>query len=232
MAKISTYDLDSTVSKNDKVIGTDSSGSSTKNFKLEDIAGFLNTSSLLSINGQIAYQFKTQSTPNAGQFNISTGGAGAFSSISSLIFSYLNTNDQTVQTYLNSLNGTDIIISQSDNPNNFGIFGVSNISAGGEGQNYSTFTVSFKEGNGTIVADKYYLVSVSSKGGSDKNFVSNTISFSANSAQTISHNLNKFPSVTTVDSSGNEVFGDIQHININSFTITFTSSFSGKVHVN
>jgi|TARA_A100000172_G_C3028242_1_gene105606 hypothetical protein len=231
MAKISTYDLDSTVSKNDKVIGTDSSGSSTKNFKLEDIAGFLNTSSLLSINGQIAYQFKTQSTPNAGQFNISTGGAGAFSSISSLIFSYLNTNDQTVQTYLNSLNGTDIIISQSDNPNNFGIFGVSNISAGGEGQNYSTFTVSFKEGNGTIVADKYYLVSISSKFG-DKNFVSNTISFSANSAQTISHNLNKFPSVTTIDSSGNEVFGDIQHININSFTITFTSSFSGKVHVN
>ena len=37
MAKISTYDLDSTVSKNDKVIGTDSSGSSTKNFKLEDV---------------------------------------------------------------------------------------------------------------------------------------------------------------------------------------------------
>ena len=232
MAKISTYDLDGNVSKTDKIIGTDSSGNGTKNFKLEDIAGFLNNSSLLSVNGQISYKFKDKSAPNTGEFNISGGGASAFSAISSLVFSYLNTNSQSVQTYLTSLSGNDIVISQTDNPNNFGIYAVSNITAGGSGENFATFTVSFREGNGTIVADKHYSLSVSRKGGSDKNFVSNTITFSANSAQTIAHNLNKFPSVTTVDSAGNEVFGDIQHININSFKITFTSSFTGKVHVN
>ena len=56
MARISTYNLDNTVSKNDKVIGTDSSGSSTKNFRLENIADFLNTSNILNVNGQIVYQ--------------------------------------------------------------------------------------------------------------------------------------------------------------------------------
>jgi hypothetical protein len=40
MARISTYQKDLTVSKFDKVIGTDSSGSVTKNFTLEDIGNF------------------------------------------------------------------------------------------------------------------------------------------------------------------------------------------------
>lgn len=49
MARISTYQRDTVVTKNDKVIGTDSSGSITKNFKLEDIAGFLGTLMLLGL---------------------------------------------------------------------------------------------------------------------------------------------------------------------------------------
>ena len=50
MAKISTYGFDTSVSKQDKVIGTDSSGSSTKNFKIEDIIKFVNDSeSLLAL---------------------------------------------------------------------------------------------------------------------------------------------------------------------------------------
>lgn len=232
MAKISSYNLDTTVSKNDKVIGTDSGGSTTKNFKLEDVAVFLNTSSLINVNGQLVYQFKNQQTPGAGEFTLSGGGAGNFSAITSAIFSYINRNAQSVQSFLNSLDGNDIMIAQADNPDNYGIFAVTNLTAGGEGQEYSTFTLSFKEGNGSIVADNYYNVSTSPKSGADKNFVSDNISFTADTAQTINHNLNKFPSVTTVDTAGSHVVGDIQHINTNSFTITFTASFTGKVYVN
>ena len=94
------------------------------------------------------------------------------------------------------------------------------------------FFLTHREGNGAIVADKHYALSYSPKGQTDKNFVSNNISFTANTAQTINHNLNKFPSVTTVDSGGSHVVGDIQHIDTNSFTITFTASFTGKVYVN
>ena len=40
MARISRYDFDISVSKEDKLIGTDSGGSTTKNFKLEDLTTF------------------------------------------------------------------------------------------------------------------------------------------------------------------------------------------------
>ena len=101
MARISSYNLDTSVSKTDKVIGTDSSGNTTKNFNLEKIAEFLNTSSLINVNGQLVYEFKENATPLAGQFVTSTGTAQSFSTVSSLLFSHTNTNNQDIQTYLN-----------------------------------------------------------------------------------------------------------------------------------
>jgi hypothetical protein len=55
---------------------------------------------------------------------------------------------------------------------------------------------------------------------------------SAASTWTISHNLNKFPSVTVVDSSGNVVVGYINYNNMNQITLTFTAPFSGKAYLN
>jgi hypothetical protein len=230
MAKISTYNLDTTVSKNDKVIGTDSSGSSTKNFKLEDVAGFLNTSNLINVNGQLIYQFNTGATPDSGEFNITTGGVGTFASQTSFRFSHINRNDQNIQTYLNYFQGLRVMLTQTDNQNNFALYSIDTITDSGGG--YSTLAVTFIEGNGSLVGDKFYAMAYSPKGQTDKNFVSSNISFVANTAETVTHNLNKFPSVTTVDSAGSHVVGDVQHINENSFTITFTSSFTGKVYAN
>lgn len=55
---------------------------------------------------------------------------------------------------------------------------------------------------------------------------------SAASVWTVTHNLNKFPSVSVVDSANTTVIGDIQHLDVNSTKITFTSSFSGKAIFN
>lgn len=49
---------------------------------------------------------------------------------------------------------------------------------------------------------------------------------------TITHNLNKFPSVTIVDSANTEVVGDVQYTNNNTLTVTFSSAFSGKAYLN
>ena len=230
MARISTYNLDSNVTKTDKVIGTDSAGNITKNFNLEDIAGFLNTSSLINVNGQLVYQFKELAVPGSGQFVTSTGVTQAFSAITSLLFSHTNTNNQNIQTYLNYFQDLRVMLTQTDNQNNFALYSVDTITDSGSG--YSTLAVTFIEGNGSLVGDKYYAMAYSPKGQTDKNFVSSNIAFSADVAETVNHNLNKFPSVTTVDSAGSHVVGDVQHINENSFTITFTSSFTGKVYAN
>ena len=48
----------------------------------------------------------------------------------------------------------------------------------------------------------------------------------------IKHNLNKHPSVTIVDSAGNEVIGQVHYVDLNNVIITFTSQFSGKAYLN
>lgn len=49
---------------------------------------------------------------------------------------------------------------------------------------------------------------------------------------TVIHNMNKFPSVTIVDSAGSIVEGAVDYINLNSCKITFCGAFSGKAYFN
>ena len=49
---------------------------------------------------------------------------------------------------------------------------------------------------------------------------------------TINHNLDKFPSITVVDSSGNVIVGDQQYNNSNQITLTFNAPFSGTAYLN
>ena len=51
---------------------------------------------------------------------------------------------------------------------------------------------------------------------------------SAQAVWQIAHNLNKYPSVTVVDSAGSVVVGDIRYIDRNNLTVTFTAGFAGK----
>jgi hypothetical protein len=48
----------------------------------------------------------------------------------------------------------------------------------------------------------------------------------------IEHNLNKYPSVTVIDSAGTQVEGDVTYIDTNNLTINFSSAFAGKASLN
>lgn len=54
----------------------------------------------------------------------------------------------------------------------------------------------------------------------------------SSSTWNITHNLNKFPSASIVDSSNAEVIGEVEHINSNSLTVKFSAPFSGKAFLN
>jgi len=227
MARLSTYDIDTDVSKTDKLIGTDASFG-TKNFNMENIAKFLNTSSLINVNGQVVYKYSGGSL-SFGEFNIVTGGP-AFNSIAKLRFSHFNSNQDNISDYLNYFDGLFIMLTQTDNQNVFAQYGAQ---ASSPVSNAIDFDLTFREGNGSLTQGKHYALSFSPKGSGDKNFTSPVINFIANQQVTINHNLNKFPSVTTVDSAGSHVVGDIQHnADQNSFKITFKADFQGKVYVN
>jgi hypothetical protein len=55
---------------------------------------------------------------------------------------------------------------------------------------------------------------------------------SASTTWVITHNLNKFPSCTVVDSAGDGVEGDVTYTNANQLTISFSAGFSGKAYLN
>ena len=48
----------------------------------------------------------------------------------------------------------------------------------------------------------------------------------------ITHDLDKFPSVSAVDSTKEQVFGKVDYINKNRLTITFAGPFSGEAFLN
>jgi hypothetical protein len=49
---------------------------------------------------------------------------------------------------------------------------------------------------------------------------------------TVNHNLGKYPSVTVIDSTGDEVEGSILYDSVNSLRIVFTSAMTGKAYLN
>lgn len=48
----------------------------------------------------------------------------------------------------------------------------------------------------------------------------------------VTHNLGKFPSVTVVDSAGEEVEGDVQYLDNNSLRLVFSAAFTGNAYLN
>lgn len=48
----------------------------------------------------------------------------------------------------------------------------------------------------------------------------------------INHNLNKFPSISVVDSAESQVEGDVEYVDANNVTLRFCGAFSGKAYLN
>lgn len=67
-------------------------------------------------------------------------------------------------------------------------------------------------------------------GGGDKNFVFNQ--GMPSTFWQIQHNLDKYPSVTVIDSSGEVMEGAVDYVDKDNLTITFSAGFSGKATLN
>jgi hypothetical protein len=56
--------------------------------------------------------------------------------------------------------------------------------------------------------------------------------FTNQSTVTVNHNLGKYPAVTVITSAGDEVEADIDHLDANSFTVSFSSATGGVIYCN
>ena len=65
---------------------------------------------------------------------------------------------------------------------------------------------------------------------SDKSFT--FTQYQSSDTWTITHNLNKFPSVQVQDSAGTNVMGEIYYNSLDQLTLRFSAAFSGKAYLN
>ena len=229
MARISNYISDTSVDKSDKFLGSNSSGQ-TKNFVVSDINHFLkNTSS-----SKLVYAFEdTPSNKVSGSFlgTFSTA-AKTFSALTSIKVSKFPSGSlNAVVEYLQSLVNNDIVFSDVENINNFGVYTINSLTQDPNATDYYDLALTKRTSNGTIVDGQFYSIILYAGLSGDKAF---THTQSASSASwTINHGLGKKPSVTiTTLATGAQVIGEVTYTNNNTLVVSFAVAVSGIAHLN
>ena len=228
MARISSYPTDQNIVGSDKVIGTDNAGLITKNYTLDGISNWMNASGSVAIAGQNNYSFNVTGATSGTISGVTPN--TPFANITALTFSKTSAAGTDVINYLSTLVGRSVLLARLDNLNNFGVYTLQSLVV--DAGNADLYNASFTPitANGNITADKYYGFAVYPELSADKHFT--FTQSTATDTWNITHNLGKFPSVSVVDSGNTIVYGDIDYIDNNSLTITFSAAFGGKAYMN
>ena len=239
MARITSYPSDTTPEGSDILLGNGSNGGETKVFSLNALSQWMSNTGKVTIIGQNNFAFQSDGLRQDGtvSFEIVGGANTPFSNISTLVFSMRAINGVIASTFMTTLVGKQVVIARLDNPNNYGIYTLEQFSPRGGEDGFYDAQLKLISSNGEITANKYYGFAGYTAdsgggggGGDDKSFVYTQSAASA--TWNITHNLNKFPSVSVTDSGLNTVYGDVEYIDANSLTITFKSAFGGKAFLN
>lgn len=232
MARISSYPIDDNVTGSDKVLGTDTGGT-TKNYELDSIADYFSKNNTIAVGGQVIYRYKTSAQElTYAQFTANEGGASnniLMSAIQDIIIYKALKPNLPVSELLKDVFNDTFRIHGVTSADDYYDFTVTKIEEWPDVENSYKISLSPLSGNAssTFTNEEYYAISANA---GDKTYVHNQGAASA--TWTITHNLNKKPSVTVVDSADNVVVGEIQYINDTSITITFSGAFSGKAYLN
>ena len=228
MARISSYPRDREVQDQDAWIGTESSNRLTRNFTAQAVADYLNIKGKISISGQMVFKFSDVPTLE-GEFTGPVDGS-ALTAITTMQISGIDSSGQNTVAFMQYLVGNDILISEQNNIDEFGHFKITGYTV--LGNNLYTLNLTNIGGNGNLDLNKYYdfATFTISTGIGDKTFVF-TQGVPA-LVWTVQHDLNKFPSVSVVDTANTGVLSQIDYIDNNNITITNTAQFAGKAYLN
>jgi|TARA_R110001606_G_scaffold353186_2_gene503687 hypothetical protein len=226
MAKISSYQSGAPEGS-DLLIGTDVSTGQTKNFSVNAVGSLVRDSAT-------SWQFKVSDSEGIPEkssiyFPSFGGNNTLFSNITELMITPKMANNTNSLPYLQSLLSTEIIIQDTSNLGSFGVFTFNTLVLDGISSNYK-MSLSFISGSGGVTFNQYYGIQLDLSQNSDKTFVYDQVTPS--NTWEIVHNLNKFPSVTVVDTANSTVEGAIEYNSNQKVTITFSAIFAGKAYLN
>jgi hypothetical protein len=230
MSQISSYKRKNKPMGSDIMIGTSVEDGQTKNFSV-------NALSIAAVNvylGSNSFKFVTDPNESGNRpeasisFENYEGDNTPFSSITSLHINTIMLNGSYSIAYLTRLISENIVISDRRDLDRYGVYRLDSLTLI-SGDVYE-MGLTFIEGNSSIHNLHYYGVAFEPSINADKTFVHNHASPSA--IWNIQHNLNKFPSVTSVNINNIEVKGEIEYTDLNNLTIKFSAGFSGKAYLN
>jgi len=241
MARISKYPVQPNPDGSDILLGTDINGGAyaTKNFFVKDIgaasiADFLeNTNWKFEKDILVApFEKNTVYRPLGG------GDEFSWSSVAALRFQTIMKNDTNSLKYLSYLLSSDpvtglpsvnnkIKIYDRNSLDSFGIFTFTALTLI-EGSIYEA-TLSHVSSTGGTQQGKIYGAEFAQEE-EDKEFIFNQPTPQV--TWTINHNLNKFPSVSVVNTNNILMYGDTTYVDKDNLIITFSAGFSGKAYLN
>ena len=233
MAIINSYPKDIDIQDKDAWIGTDSYNRQTKQYTAESVANYLNTKGKVSIAGQVNYRFISIPKNGAGTMAFTAGGGDGtlFSAITEFKISRVDLSGQVVIAYLDFLVNQDILMMSQTDKEAFGHYRISSYVVDSVDSNFYTLQLVFLAGNGNMFINNYYdIVNFTFGKDTDKNYV--FVQGVPATTWTIQHNLEKFPSITVIDSGNTVVIGQYTYINNNNVTLTFSAAFAGKAYLN
>lgn len=232
MARISSYPTDNNVTGSDKVLGTDTGGT-TKNYELDSIADYFSKSNNIAVGGQVIYVYQTGALGlTEGLFTINDGSAGngtLMSVIDDIVINKAVRNNLAVTELLKRIFDGRFRIYGVTNADDYYDYEVTRIEDHPEVTNAYKISVVPISGNAnsTFSDEDYYAFSPAT---GDKTFTHTQ--GSASTTWVITHNLGKYPSVSIQDSAGSDLVGDIDYNSDRKLTITFSGAVSGTAHLN
>ena len=234
MSRIVSYPYDNDIKDADAWIGSEASTTRTKQYTAEAVARYLNINGKISIGAQMVFKYVQQPLTGVGSFSITSGGLNnvPFANITTLTLSMTDRGNQNTVAFLDYLVGSDILIGEQNEISTFGQYDVVSYTVNAGDATYYDLVVNYKGGNGVLTIDKYYDIMnfVLAADAEDKTFV---FTQGAPAVQwTVQHNLNKFPSITVIDTADTVVTGEYVYIDSNNVTLNFSAGFAGKAYLN
>jgi hypothetical protein len=244
MARISTYPVDQNPEGSDILLGTDASGGTdaTKNFRISDISLILINDFLANNSWTFNIDEADAEMRKAQLFFVAGGGNNtSWANITTLRSVLLMGNNTNAQPYLQYLLTNDPItgqpvvnnlikISDRNDLSSFGVFTFTSLTAVAGKTDIYDIGLTFIKGAGSIQKKHVYGINIDPSDATDKTF-----EFTQGVPSTtwnIQHNLNKFPSITVIDTADTVVTGQYTYIDNNNVTLTFSAGFAGKAYLN
>jgi len=233
MPRINNIGLDTDVTKDDKLLGSDSGGA-TKSYTLKNVSKFFKDSNAAGIAGQFTYQYKTSGLVS-GTMGITFSSGSTFQNATSIKvskFIYGETTNSS-ENILDILSSKQILIVDVEDQDNYAIYNSGTVTQDGSSDFYDISLTTPTKFNGSFTNEKFYAI-ISIGGGADKNKIFDDYFEQAQAANpwVITHGLGKFPSVTVVNRNNVEVKAKVTHNNDNQVTITFSGATAGKAYFN